>query len=87
MAPQTALIEQRLRIRNNHPTAVTLVLDPWGDAYQLAPSTVAEIVIQSSVVGIFDVETHDDSIIVWGWEGAYLSLLQDGQVVRDSNVG
>ncbi len=81
------MMEQRLRVRNGHSKAMTLTLEPWGDTYQLAPDDVYDIIIHSPGIGIFDVEMNDDSIIVWGWEGAYVSLIQDGRVMRDGTVG
>lgn len=67
-----------LRLRNSQPTAQTLYLEPWGDAYPMPPGAVFEVVARGPEGDGLEVEIGDGGLIVWGWSGSVVSLSQDG---------
>jgi hypothetical protein len=70
-----------LRLCNSRPTPVTLYLEPWGEQYTMAPEAIFTAVARGPEGDGLEVQFTDDSLTLYGWPGAVVTLFQDGKAV------
>ena len=71
----------RFKITNPGPNAVSLVLEPWGEIYEMVPGVKYEIVGEGPDDDTLHVEHYPDHVIVWAWSGSVVSLFRDGEQI------
>jgi len=64
-----------LAITNSHASEVRLTLEPWADEHMLPPDSTVEVAFNGPMDGRIEVEMKPGEIIVYGWEGAVMSVL------------
>lgn len=59
-----------------------LIVEPWAEEYLVEPGKSVDVVGQGGNVGPgFEVEYFERGMIVYGWNGAVVSVLSNGEVV------
>lgn len=71
----------RFKITNPGPNALALVLEPWGEIYEMIPGAKYEVVAEDPDADTLHVEPYPDHLIVWAWTGAVISLFRDGEQI------
>ena len=74
-------VQQTLRIRNAGSADLDLHLEPWGDRFVLAPGASVDLVATGSKDGHFEIESGDSRVVVYGWVGSVVTVVQRGQEV------
>jgi hypothetical protein len=67
-----------VRLRNTRTCSQTLCLEPWGEAYAMAPGTTFDVVARGPQGDSLEIEVGDADIVVFGWPGSFITVLQDG---------
>lgn len=78
-------LRNSLHVQNPNPEAMTLIVEPWANEYEVLLNEKCVIVaVNPSVMPTFGVEPHDGRLIVWVNEGgSTYELWRDG-VLADS---
>jgi hypothetical protein len=65
-----------VQVRIANPTAhdLTLVVEPCGDTYILAPGAAFDIRAEGPASDTLEVRFGEDSVVVWGWSGSVLDV-------------
>jgi hypothetical protein len=71
----------RFKITNPGPKTLALVLEPWGEIYEMIPGEKYEVVGEGPDSDTLHVEPYPDHVIVWAWTGAIISLFRDGEQI------
>ncbi len=66
------------RLVNSRDVAVKLLLEPWGEVYEMAPGAVFEVMARGPAGDALEVAIADDAITVWGWPGSVVRLFHEG---------
>jgi hypothetical protein len=59
-----------------------LVLEPWGEVYEVAPGRGVDVVAHGPEEGRFEVSVQDGGIAVYGWTGSVAHVEQDGVIIE-----
>jgi hypothetical protein len=78
MRPETQEATTFLRIVNSRPDELKFFLEPWGEEYPMPPGEKFELVAKGPMGGQLELEYAEGHIMVWGWPGSVVALLNDG---------
>ena len=67
-----------LRLTNSRSAAVTFVLEPWGEQYEMAAGATFDVFAHGPRDDSLEVSMGGDSITVWGWSGSIVRVYHDG---------
>ena len=67
-----------LRLRNSRTCTVELRLEPWGEACELEPGAVVDVLASDTAGPLLEIDCGDTAITVYGWVGSTVSLFRDG---------
>jgi hypothetical protein len=67
-----------LQLSNARAIPLTVVLEPWGDEYPLAPGATFDIHAHGPAGGTLQVESGNTYIAVYAWPGSVVSLFHNG---------
>jgi hypothetical protein len=69
-----------IRLSNTRKHRINVYLEPWGEAYALEPNKKLRVDAVGPIGvlpnNILEIESGDDRITIWGWDGS-------GVTVRD----
>jgi hypothetical protein len=74
---------ENLRLHNARSTAVTFVLEPWGQQCPMPAGTTFEIVARGPASDWLEVEFGDGYVTVYGWPGSLVTVYDGSRVVAD----
>jgi len=65
--------------KNSSSRKVSIILEPWAEEYGIEPLVSVEIVGRGEppTEGI-EIESHDDTLIIYAWRGTILEVFKDG---------
>jgi hypothetical protein len=67
-----------LRLRNSRKSRLNVYLEPWGEAYVLAPSKDMQVVARGPAGeapnNMLEIESNENGIVLWGWSGSNLTV-------------
>lgn len=66
-----------LAVTNSDSSTVRLVLEPWAEERILRPDSTIVIEYSGPRGGRLEIERTPGEIIVYGWEGAVMSILDE----------
>jgi hypothetical protein len=66
-----------LAVTNSEHSNVRVVLEPWADERTLAPASTIVISFIGPAGGQLEVERKPNEIVVYGWEGATMSFVDN----------
>jgi hypothetical protein len=70
--------ETSIRITNSHAVDITIVIEPWGEIYELVPADRLDVVAEGPDGGALEVDFQAGKVIVWAWPGSTVRLFRDG---------
>jgi hypothetical protein len=73
---------QSLHVWNSTTHPLSLFLEPWGEAYTLAPASGVDVVGEGPADGRFEISVQDDGVAVYGWTGSTAHVMKDGAVLE-----
>jgi hypothetical protein len=69
-------------VENHRSVGITFQLEPWGETYPMPAGSSFQINAKGPQQGaLIQVEETDDEVIVYGWPGSTVQVLQDGAQV------
>jgi hypothetical protein len=74
--------QQSLHVWNSKSTPLSLVLEPWGEQFTVAPESGVDVVGEGPADGRFEVSVQDDGIAVYGWTGSTVEIFRDGEILE-----
>lgn len=77
-APESEPVEVSLLVENSHATDVIFALEPWAEEYDMAPGATFEVSASGPEAGELVVESSEQAITVWAWEGSEVQLWYNG---------
>ncbi len=75
-APKTITVS--LRLENAHESELLFALEPWAEEYDMPPGASFEVEASGPDTGDLVVESSEEAITVWAWEGSEVQLWVDG---------
>jgi len=85
--PQRAdeeMMIENVTIRNWGSKPLHILFEPWLDEYDLALGTSIVISSRGPVGGGIELVYKDTELVVWGWVGCKLAVLQDNKLIIDN---
>ena len=81
MADATDVLTWRetLEVSNDDTVPLMLFLEPWAEPFVIPPHSSVEVVAFAPGDGHLEVDERDNRLIVWGWTGSSVHVLQNGQ--------
>lgn len=64
-------------ITNSDAVPLRLILEPWADEVVVAPGKTIRVAFSGPDGGLLQVEVKQNEVILYGWEGSTLSVLDD----------
>jgi hypothetical protein len=80
MADTTDVLTWRetLHVLNDDAVPLVLFLEPWAEQFVIPPRSAIEIVAYGSDDGRLVIDKGDNQLVVWGWTGSSVHVLQGG---------
>ncbi|MGE0543341.1 MAG: hypothetical protein AB7R89_24540 [Dehalococcoidia bacterium] len=80
MADTTNVLMWRetLHVSNEDASPLVLFLEPWAESFVISPHSAIEVVAYGSGDGHLVIDEADNQLIVWGWTGSTVHVLQNG---------
>jgi hypothetical protein len=74
--------------KNSSSQSRRLILEPWGEQYQIAVGQIVEVIGSGGLEGMsFEIDHLDECIIVYGWQGSIVKVLSAGvELDQDSQI-
>jgi len=66
------------RLVNSREVPLTFYLEPWGEAYDMPPAAIFEVVARGPAGDGLEVAIAEEHITVWGWPGSVLRVFSNG---------
>jgi hypothetical protein len=73
-----------LVLRNSSSDILTLLLEPWGEGYQMDPGATVEVHARGPEGGCLRVEVGDKIVTVYGWPGSLVEFHKSGHKLLGS---
>lgn len=77
--------EVSLGLSNTHGVPITLIIEPWGEVYEMVPNKKYTICFRSpfppSSPHEIEVVYAPDSITVYAWDGCLFTLFSQGEII------
>ncbi len=73
-SPNQLQVVSRLNIVNPGDSAITLVLEPWGESYTMPAGALFHVEAEGPDREELEVAFQNGSITVWAWPGATVRL-------------
>ena len=70
-APESAVT---IRLVNSRDVSINFYLEPWGEAYEMPPSAIFDVLARGIERDALEVVYAADSIAVWGGPGSVVRL-------------
>jgi dihydroxyacid dehydratase/phosphogluconate dehydratase len=77
MTDQANLSSGTLAVTNSESSALRLVLEPWADERTMSPGSTVVIAYSGPTGGRMEVERKPGEIVVYGWEGSTMSIVDE----------
>lgn len=75
-------IKQKIIYKNSGINKIKLILEPWAEEYSIEPNSEVEIIIEGDLEkGYLMIESDNENLIVYGWEGSFIQLFKDGELI------
>ncbi|MGH2587011.1 MAG: hypothetical protein ACRDJE_19020 [Dehalococcoidia bacterium] len=75
------VVEQTIRLLNSAAAPLCLTLEPWAEQYIVPSGTAVDVTAHGPSGGKLEISVEDDGIIVYGWTGSTVDVVQDGDAV------
>lgn len=75
-----------LEVTNEDTAPLVLVLEPWAESYLVPPRTAVEIVAFAPDEGRLVVESAGHGLVVWGWTGSSVHVIQNDQELEPATI-
>lgn len=81
MADTTDVLTWRetLHVSNEDGVPLVLFLEPWAEQFVIPPQSAVEIVAYGSDDGHLVIDKSGKHLVVWGWTGSSVHVLQHGR--------
>jgi hypothetical protein len=73
-------------VTNPNGFAMEVHIEPWGWPLTVAPEAQIEVQMTGPADGKMEFEWTAQGLIIWGWKGSTFRVLQDSQLLCDSDV-
>ena len=76
---------KRITVENSSGHSITFILEPWANEYPMGAGQLFVVEGEGpAAYADFYVESTDDCLIVWAWDGSDARILhEDGTVIED----
>ncbi|MEJ5139067.1 MULTISPECIES: hypothetical protein [Acinetobacter] len=75
-------IKQKFLYKNSSSNKIKLVLEPWAEEFEVKPDSEVEIIIEGDLTkGYLMIESDNNSLIIYGWQGSLIQLYKDGELI------
>ncbi|MBE2166659.1 hypothetical protein IIQ43_19265 [Acinetobacter oleivorans] len=75
-------LKQKIIYKNSSNNKIKLVLEPWGEEYSVESNSEVEIIIEGDLEkGYLIIESDNDSLIIYGWQGSLIQIFKDGELI------
>lgn len=75
-------IKQKILYKNSSSNKIKLVLEPWAEEFEVKLDSEVEIIIEGDPTkGYLMIESDNNSLIIYGWQGSLIQLYQDGELI------
>jgi hypothetical protein len=75
---ERATVKVHLAVRNSASASLTVVLEPWGDQYVLAPDAAMSLAADGPAPGRLEVEVGSGRLLIYGWTGSVIEVDSEG---------
>jgi hypothetical protein len=62
-------------LRNDHETMMKLVVEPWGESYEIPPRHCASVRLTGPMPGHLVTESRTSELVLHGWTGSVLGAV------------
>ncbi len=71
--------KSKISVINSTMKPLLLILEPWAEEFCIAPGAAVDVLGSGgSEEGFFEVESIENGMIVYGWEGSIVSVMKNG---------